>query len=296
MPLRIPIFLAIILYCLSTALPASDQAAINFSEIRDRAKLADVAYKAEAAIRNSLEAQDFELTYYHTIAGTQVAFFLATSELSRTQVVSIRGTSNIENAMVDISLKLRVDADTGVALHDGFAYVAKQVYAELKPRLNPEYKIDVTGHSLGGAVAVILAIFMDRDQFDVNQVVTFGQPKVTNIAGATLLQDINIIRVVDPHDLVPLVPLFDPLDINNLDIYWHAGREVILLEDNRYAILEGMDSMLRATKFTQKPMNEANLKNHQMSAYLNMIEAKIAASKQVPYRTDLNFFNLFGAE
>ena len=75
MPGRIQIFLAIIFYCLSTALAASDQAAINFSEIRDRAVLADAAYKAEAAIRASLEAPDYELAYYHTIAGTQVAFF-----------------------------------------------------------------------------------------------------------------------------------------------------------------------------------------------------------------------------
>ena len=292
----IPAFLAIAFLCLSATLPAHGQEVINFPNIREQAMLANVAYQSESEIRALVESIDFELTLYHTIPGIQVAFFLATSKATETQIVSIRGTSNIENAMVDVSLKLNVDADLGVSLHQGFAASAKRVYTELKPLLKPEYKIYITGHSLGGATALVLAMFLDKDQFKVEQVVTFGQPKVTNVSGANTIQHINLIRVVTPNDLVPLVPLFDPLDINNIDIFWHAGREVILLEDNQYAVLDGMDSMLRATKFTQKPLSEENLKNHQMSFYLNLIDARVTSVEQVPYKTDLNFFNLSGGE
>ena len=288
--------LPIALLCLGTALSASDRDAGNFSELREQAIFADAAYQSEVAIRDLVEPGDYELTLYHTIPDIQVTFFLVTSELTETQVVSIRGTSNIENAMLDVSLKLRADPATGVSLHEGFAYSAHQIYAELKPLLKPEYKIKVTGHSLGGAIALLLGMFMDLDQFNVNQVVTFGQPKVTNISGAKKFQHLNVIRVVDPHDLVPLVPLFDPLDINNIDVYWHAGREVVLLDGNQYALLEGVDSMLRATKFTQRRLSEENLRNHQMAAYLNLIEARTTTSEQVPYKTNLNLFNLFGSE
>jgi pimeloyl-ACP methyl ester carboxylesterase len=227
---------------------------------------------------------------------SQVAFFLASNESTKTQVISIRGTANLENTLVNISLKLTKNADIGVSLHKGFASSAKQIYAELKPLLMPEYSINVTGHSLGGAVALILAMYLDTDQFNVNQVVTFGQPKVTNVFGADKFKQMNIIRVVAPDDLVPLVPLFDPLDIRNPDIYWHAGQEVILLDDSGYAILEGVDSMLRATKFTQKPLTEENLNNHRMSAYLELIDARKRSSELVPYKTDFNLFNLFGSE
>jgi hypothetical protein len=292
----IPAFLAIALLCLSSILPAHGQEVINFPNIREQAMLANVAYQSESEIRTLVASIDFELTLYHTIPGIQVAFFLATSKATETQIVSIRGTSNIENAMVDVSLKLNVDADLGVSLHQGFAASAKRVYTELKPLLKPEYKIYITGHSLGGATALVLAMFLDKDQFKVEQVVTFGQPKVTNVSGANTIQHINLIRVVTPDDLVPLVPLFDPLDINNIDIFWHAGREVILLEGNQYAVLDGMDSMLRATRFTQKPLSEENLKSHQMSFYLNLIDARVTSAEQVPYKTDLNFFNLFGGE
>jgi len=92
------------------------------------------------------------------------------------------------------------------------------------------------------------------------------------------------------------VPPLDPLDINNLDVYWHAGKEVILLAENQYAVLAGLDSMLRATKFTQQPFNQRNIENHNMSVYLSMIGAKTKSSRLVPYKYDLNLFNLFGNE
>ncbi len=288
------IYLAIAFFCLGSAVPASARAAINFTEIRELAIYADAAYKAEAVIRALAESNDYSLDLYRTIPGIEVAFLLATNESSKTQLIAIRGTSSVENAMVNISLKLRADPATGVYLHEGFAHSAAQVYAELKPLLKPGYKINLTGHSLGGAVALILAMFIDADQLNVNQVVTFGQPKVTNIPGADKIGHLNVLRIVDPDDLVPLVPLFDPLDLKNVDVYWHVGKEVVLLEDTRYAILEGVSSMLRATKFTQKPLTEGNVRNHQMSAYLILIEARIASSEEVPYKTDMNLFNLFG--
>jgi hypothetical protein len=290
------LYLSITFLCLSAALPASGQAGVNFSEISEMARFADAAYRSEAEIQAAVEASDYKLVLYQTIAEIQVAFFLATNELTKTQLISIRGTSNIENTMVNISLKLTLNKDFGVSLHKGFAYSAKQIYAELKPFLVPEYKINVTGHSLGGAVAMILAMYLETDQFNVNQVVTFGQPKVTNLFGADKFQQMNIIRVVAPDDLVPLVPLFDPLDIKNPDIYWHAGKEVILLDDTGYAILEGVDSMLRATKFTQKPLSGENLNNHRMSAYLKLIDARTRSAELVPYKIDFNLFNLFGGE
>ena len=290
------IVLALTLLCVIPTLSANELESVDFTEIHTQAIFSNAAYQSEGKVRALVESGNYTLTLYHTIPDIQISFFLATNELTKTQIISVRGTSNIENAMVDISLKLMVDKNTGVRLHEGFSFAAKQVYAELKPLLNSDYKINVTGHSMGGAVALILAIYLDAYQFDIEQVITFGQPKVTNISGANKIQHINVIRVVTPFDLVPLVPLFDPLDISNLDVYWHAGKEVILLADTQYAILEGTDSMLRVTRFTQEPLTEDNLKNHQMPLYLEMIKAKTKSSKLVPYQTDLNLFNLFGSD
>jgi triacylglycerol lipase len=287
-------FWALTLSCISMTLSASGANSLDFSNIYKQATFSNAAYLPVDEVRTLVESSGFELTHHHTIADIHLTYFLATNELSKTQIISVRGTSNIENAMVDVSLKLVIDQNTGVVLHHGFAYAARQVYVELKPLLKPDYEIQITGHSLGGAVAVILAMYLDSDDFNIGQVVTFGQPKVTNLSGAGKLKHINVIRVVTPDDLVPLTPLFDPLDIQNIDVYWHAGREVILLPGTQYAILEGKDSMLRATKFTQKPLSQDNLEHHQMSLYLELVQAKTKASELVPYKTDLNLFNLFG--
>jgi hypothetical protein len=282
---------------LFASLPAASAgAAIDFVAIEEQAEFAAAAYLGEADVRRLVEAKSYELDLFHTIGDTQLSFFLATSEAQKVQVVSVRGTSNVENAMVDIALRLLADDKTGSRLHQGFAYAARQIYARLQPRLNPDYPIRTTGHSLGGAVALILAMYLDVDGFHVDRVVTFGQPKVTNLTGAVRMQHLDITRVVTPDDLVPLVPPFDPLDIQNIDIYWHAGREVLLLEGNRYAVLEGADSMLRATKFTQKPLTENNVKNHYMDLYLGLVRAKLNSPRQVQYRNSFNLFNLFGNE
>ena len=71
-----------------------------------------------------------------------------------------------------------------IRLHQGFAQAAESLYLAIRPHLNKNYKITTTGHSLGGAVALILAMYLDKDHYLLDKVVTFGQPKVTNVTGA----------------------------------------------------------------------------------------------------------------
>ena len=288
------LLLALSLCCVTATASASEAGAVDFAELYQQAEFAEAAYRPQAEIRALAEGYGYSLTQHHTLEATQVAYFLATSETSKTQLIAIRGTANEVNAMVDISLKLKTDGDTGLRMHEGFSAAAKQVFDDLKPLLLQGYRIKLTGHSLGGAVAAILALYLDQAGFDIERVVTFGQPKFTNIAGAAEFRRIALIRVVTPVDLVPLLPPFDPLDINDLDVYWHAGTEVVLLADSEYAVLDGIDSMLRATRFTRQTLSEENLAYHRMDLYLQMIAPKARTALRVPYPTDFNIFNLFG--
>ena len=287
----------IVLYSYQTVNWANQAGAIgfNFADILNQAEYANAAYQSEADIQKLSEIREVELTAYGTIADIQIAYFLITNHKTKQQTIAVRGTANVENAMIDVSLKLVLDEHSNLYLHRGFAHSAGQIYAVVKPLLKKDYAINTTGHSLGGAVAVVLAVYLDQDGFQNGQITTFGQPKVTNLKGASSISNLNILRIVTARDLVPLVPLFDPLDIENLDIFWHAGKEIILLDDNEYAVLEGMDAMLRATRFTQEPLNEENLQHHRMQLYVAKLTQRIDSAKQVDYENSFNLFNLFGS-
>lgn len=273
-----------------------DQSPINFSEIKEFATLANAAYQPLPIIRTLSALKKYQLSHYSNIPEIEISYFLVTDDAARTQVIVVRGTSNVENAMVNAALKLTLDRHLGVSLHNGFSQSAQAIYTEIKPLLKTDYVINVTGHSLGGAVALILAMHLDVDDFNVGKAVTFGQPKVTNLAGTNAFKHLDVIRVVTPKDLVPLVPPFDPVDFNDLDIYWHSGRELILLADTTYALLEGVNSLLRATRFTQEPLNDKNLQDHQMMLYMLMLDKKIPVASLVPFTNSFNLFNLFGSE
>ncbi|WP_455208905.1 lipase family protein [Kaarinaea lacus] len=261
-----------------------------FVDILQSAQLANAAYANRSVIDKTAKEQGYTVTHYANLSKLQVSYYLATNDEKQTQLIVVRGTSNVENALVDIAIQLINSNDSGIRLHNGFAVSAKGIYNDIKPKLNKHYKIRTTGHSLGGAVAVVLAMYLQNDGYQVERVITFGQPKVTNIAGANKLDKLDIWRVVTAKDLVPLVPPLDIADINNMDIYWHSGREIILLEGKQYSIATGIDSMLRATKFLAQPLSEKNLQHHQMSHYLALIEAKIQDAQWIPYKNDFSIF------
>ncbi len=280
-----------------TAFPASASTAnagARFKTLYEYALIADAAYQGKAAVETVLAAQGFTLVAQGELPGYGVSFFLASSDAKRQQILAVRGTSNIENALVDVAFQLLPNKHTGVKLHQGFALSADYIYEKVRPSLKKDYRIDTTGHSLGGAAALILAMYLDAAGYDVGQVITFGQPKVTNLGGSRQYAHLDVTRVVTPKDLVPLVPPLDPMDLMNMDIYWHLGTEIVLQPGADYSELEGVDSMLRATDFMNEMITQKNLQHHFMNEYINLITPKMVNARQVPYENNFDFFGWFG--
>ena len=90
---------------------------------------------------------------------------------------------------------------------------------------------------------------------------------------------------------MPLSPPVDPTDIYNLKVYWHLGQEIVLLDDNKYARLSGVKSIMRATNFIGEKINEQNLDYHRMKTYLALINKKITDPVEVDLKMKLNIFN-----
>ncbi|MGR6874556.1 lipase family protein [Pseudomonas sp. HK3] len=263
----------------------------SFQAIQQTAQLSALAYvSADAAA--ALNTMGHKLVRQQVLPGVEVSYFLSTHKGE--QYLTVRGTANLQNALVDLDIHLKQDEALGIAVHQGFANAAQAVLKDAKPYLNKELPIRTTGHSLGGAAAVMLAMYLQKEGYTLGQLITFGQPKVTNVGGANAFSRLKLLRVVTTKDIVPLVPPLSPMQITKLDIYWHMGEEMILLDKTEYSLTSGVKSMLRATKFISSVPNEANLEAHKMQTYLTLIESKQAQSKEIPYESDFSVFGFGG--
>ena len=63
--------------------------------------------------------------------------------------------------------------------------------------------IELSGHSLGGAVALIVGALMTRDEIPPSQIVTFGAPRCGRLK---ILDNVSVTQYRNGKDIVPLVP------------------------------------------------------------------------------------------
>ncbi len=90
----------------------------------------------------------------------------------------------------------------GGSVHRGFKILLLEAWAEIEKMLNAlSGNIYFTGHSLGGALAVLASTLKKP-----TAVYTFGAPRMANRSFVETTQHINIYRVVNPHDIVASIP------------------------------------------------------------------------------------------
>jgi triacylglycerol lipase len=98
-------------------------------------------------------------------------------------------------------------------VHSGFWEEANKVYPGIleavKAGRKKDEKVYVCGHSLGGAMAVLVAEMLCHDKIPVEELKTFGQPRVGTRKFRRHLEGCKIgsyHRYVNNNDIVPRVP------------------------------------------------------------------------------------------
>ncbi len=229
----------------------------DFGQLDQLAKYAQAAYANDLTI-HAICQPAFNDVHIQTIPSTNNKYFVATSSSARLQVIAIAGTANIENALLDADLTQEYIPELKISLHRGFARAAWLIYEDVRPHLIAGHRVLITGHSLGGAEAVIIGMLLQAAAIPVEKIVTYGQPKVSNQAGVDAFSILPLIRVVNQNDIIPELPL---------DPYRHIGPELVLFPG-------------QAIQNHQAP---SELPDHYIANYLVHLDSKVVSNQVIPY-------------
>ncbi|KAH8091742.1 alpha/beta-hydrolase [Cristinia sonorae] len=152
--------------------------------------------------------------FYVASDPTLQAIVVAHQGTDPTKLLSIANDAEIKH--VTMNPQLFPTAADGVEVHDGFhktqGRTAQQILGTVQSALKDTgfTKVLTTGHSLGGAIALLDAT-MFRMQLPSSikvQSVTFGMPRVGNQQFADMVDSIlpGFTRVTNQNDIVPIVP------------------------------------------------------------------------------------------
>ncbi|MDN3221526.1 lipase family protein [Pseudomonas nunensis] len=125
-------------------------------------------------------------------------------------LISVRGTQENWDKWRDADAQqVPIDGGTGKAhqgFHEGYLAVRKFVAVYLDRFRTADQRVMVCGHSLGGAIALLLAEWI-RNNYDKNVILyTFGSPRAGDSVFVESAKALIHHRIVNHNDPVPSVP------------------------------------------------------------------------------------------
>lgn len=175
-------------------------------------------------------------------------------------------------------------AGVGARFHSGFMGAIQDIWEPFFDRVDRLYSASerpvwITGHSLGGALALLAGWRLERHFIPVTRLCTFGAPMIGNDAAAAAFNRTfsgKIFRYVDGGDLVPRLPTVSLFS----NTYQHCDREIaigeigenaesrVLAEVDAESEEEGISSSASATLWSEL---RNGMPSHLMGNYLNRL-------------------------
>jgi hypothetical protein len=147
-------------------------------------------------------------------------------------IIVIRGTANEANVLSDIDVRLVKDGRLGIYLHKGFRDASLGIMEIIDRDHTVEHTVHVTGHSLGGAVAQIIGMWLHKRGKNV-QIFSYGSPKVSNqVLSGGQPTHWRVVRRSDPIPFTPPWPYrHTGLFIDSQDLDWGPDNDNGLISE-----------------------------------------------------------------
>lgn len=191
-----------------------------------------LARVARAAYRDDPRADTvFAGSFGSVITFRSTRVFGLAAAASEDIVVAFRGTHE-DREWIEALAYGQAPWASGRA-HKGCARLVENVWITLLAALYDQgadaRRIWLTGHSIGGTLALIAAARLEHEGFDLFNVTTFGAPTVLDRTAAESFR-CRVYRVVNNEDIVADMP-WPTLT----DTYVHAGERILLTASGRLA-------------------------------------------------------------
>ena len=136
-------------------------------------------------------------------------------------IIVIRGTANDANVLSDVDVRLVNDDKLGIYLHKGFRDASVAVMSSIDNGHTIKDTVHITGHSLGGAVAQVIGMWLHKRGHNV-QIFSYGSPKVSNqVLSGGQPTHWRVVRLSDPIPFTPPWPYSHTgLFIDSQDLDW----------------------------------------------------------------------------
>jgi triacylglycerol lipase len=244
------------------------------------AKLASMAYADEKTVTKEAKALGFTTVEFYNRDGAQAYRLMNKSDV----VLGCRGTE--PTCFNDIKADLKavpVMAETVSRVHRGFKKEVDDLWPMVKEdllRVNKTRKAWFCGHSLGAAMATIMASRCENDPVmpTVEELYTYGSPRV---GWRTFVNSLAVKhhRWVNNNDIVTQVPLL-------LMGYVHDGEEHYLNafgNVRKHTVWQRIKDRMRGMLMGIKKGKIDNFSDHSMEIYVAYLETYAKGTEYVQY-------------